>query len=89
MIMGKMYEVNPEDLSPNQTQFMVPKPIARITICGAFNIIVTDMDDWIPPTEEQRKILKICFALMWRYFNTVQAILIPFSCAVDKITPRQ
>lgn len=63
MIMRNMYEVTPEDISPNQTQFMVPKPIARITICGAFNVIVTEMDNWIPPTEEQRKNLKDMFCI--------------------------
>lgn len=36
----------------------IPKEIAKITLCGAVTLIVTDMMDWIPPTEEQRKNLK-------------------------------
>ena len=36
----------------------VPKEIAKITICGAFTLVVTDMMAFTPPTEEQRKNLK-------------------------------
>lgn len=36
----------------------IPKEIAKITICGVFQLTVTDMMKWIPPTEEQRKNLK-------------------------------
>ncbi|MDE7323125.1 MAG: hypothetical protein K2N73_10455 [Lachnospiraceae bacterium] len=36
----------------------IPKEIAKITICGAFQLTVTDIMKWIPPTEEQRKNLK-------------------------------
>lgn len=34
------------------------KNIAKITICGAFTIVVNDMMKFTPPTEEQRKNLK-------------------------------
>lgn len=35
-----------------------PKEVAKITICGAFTLVVTDMMAFTPPTEEQRKNLK-------------------------------
>ena len=40
-----------------------PKDIAKITVCGAFGLTVTDMMNWIPPTEEQRKNLKEMFCI--------------------------
>lgn len=36
----------------------VPKDVAKITVCGAFTLVVTDMMAFTPPTEEQRKNLK-------------------------------
>lgn len=40
-----------------------PKDIAKITVCGALCLTVTDMMNWIPPTEEQRKNLKEMFCI--------------------------
>ena len=40
-----------------------PKDIAKITACGALCLTVTDMMNWIPPTEEQRKNLKEMFCI--------------------------
>lgn len=40
-----------------------PKDIAKITVCGAFCLTVTDMMNWILPTEEQRKNLKEMFCI--------------------------
>lgn len=41
----------------------VPKDIAKITVCGALCLTVTDIMNWIPPTEEQRKNLKEMFCI--------------------------
>lgn len=38
-----------------------PKVIARITICGALTIEVTEDINWVPPTPEQIKNLKETF----------------------------
>ena len=40
-----------------------PRNIAKITICGALCLIVTDMMNWIPPTDEQRRNLKAMFCI--------------------------
>ena len=40
-----------------------PKDIAKITICGSLCLTVTDMMNWTPPTEEQRKNLKEMFCI--------------------------
>ena len=39
-------------------KFIVPKVIAKITLCGAFEIPVYDYMNWNPPTPEQIKNLK-------------------------------
>ena len=36
----------------------VPKEVAKITVCVAFTLVITDMMSFTPPTEEQRKNLK-------------------------------
>ena len=36
----------------------IPKTIARVTICGALIVAITEDMDWNPPTPEQIKILK-------------------------------
>lgn len=41
----------------------IPKDIAKITVCGAMCLTVTDMMNWIPPTEKQRKNLKEMFCI--------------------------
>lgn len=41
----------------------MPRDIAKITVCGALCLTVTDMMNWIPPTEEQRKNLKEMFCI--------------------------
>ena len=41
----------------------MPKDIAKITVCGALCLTVTDMMNWIPPTEEQRRNLKEMFCI--------------------------
>lgn len=40
-----------------------PKDIAKITVCGALCLTVTDKMNWIPPTAEQRKNLKEMFCI--------------------------
>ncbi len=40
-----------------------PKDVAKITICGSLCLTVTDMMNWTPPTEEQRKNLKEMFCI--------------------------
>lgn len=55
--------VTREMLATNKTAYMIPKPIARITVCGALQVIVTDATNWIPPTEEQKKNLKDMFCI--------------------------
>lgn len=55
--------VTSEKVLPVRMTCIVPKPIAKITICGAFYIIVYDTDNWILPTEEQRKNLKDMFCI--------------------------
>lgn len=40
-----------------------PKDIAKITVCGALCLTVTDIMNWIPPTDEQRKNLKEMFCI--------------------------
>lgn len=37
---------------------ITPKVIAKITLCGAFIMEITDGMDWNPPTPEQIKNLK-------------------------------
>lgn len=37
---------------------IIPKAIAKITLCGAFEIPVYDHANWNPPTPEQIKNLK-------------------------------
>lgn len=39
-------------------KFIIPKLIAKITICGALVMDVYDYMDWNPPTPEQIKNLK-------------------------------
>ncbi len=39
----------------------LPKVIARISLCGALTVSVTDDMDWNPPTPEQIKNLKETF----------------------------
>lgn len=39
----------------------IPKVIARITICGALTMEVTEDMNWVPPTPEQIKNLKETF----------------------------
>lgn len=41
----------------------VPKEIAKITVCGALTLTITDMMAFTPPTEEQRKNLKDMFCI--------------------------
>ena len=36
----------------------IPKTIARVTICGALIVAITEDMDWNPPTPEQIKNLK-------------------------------
>ena len=42
-------------------KFIVPKVIAKITICGALTIEVQEGTNWNPPTPEQIKNLKETF----------------------------
>lgn len=39
-------------------KFIIPKVIAKITLCGAFEMEVYDYMNWNPPTPEQIKNLK-------------------------------
>lgn len=39
-------------------KFIISKVIAKITLCGAFEMAVYDYMDWNPPTPEQIKNLK-------------------------------
>lgn len=41
-----------------EQNFIIPKAIAKITLCGAFEMPVYDYMDWNPPTPEQIKNLK-------------------------------
>ena len=43
--------------------FKTPKIIAKITVCGALTITITDSMNWIPPTEQQIKNLKEMFCI--------------------------
>lgn len=42
-------------------KFIIPKVIAKITICGALKMEVTEDMNWDPPTPEQIKNLKETF----------------------------
>lgn len=61
MIQGDV--VTREMLATSKTAYIASKPIAKITVCGALQVIVTDTTNWIPPTEEQRKNLKDMFCI--------------------------
>lgn len=50
-------------LNGKTMELRIPKNIAKITVCGAMCLTVTDMMNWIPPTEEQRKNLKEMFCI--------------------------
>lgn len=41
-----------------EQKFIIPKVIAKITLCGAFEMEVYDYMNWNPPTPEQIKNLK-------------------------------
>lgn len=41
----------------------VPREIAKITVCGALILTITDIMAFTPPTEEQRKNLKDMFCI--------------------------
>lgn len=41
-----------------EQKFIIPKVIAKITLCGVFEMAVYDYMNWNPPTPEQIKNLK-------------------------------
>lgn len=57
--------LNGENLRLNgkTMEIRIPKDIAKITVCGTLCLTVTDMMNWIPPTDEQRKNLKEMFCI--------------------------
>lgn len=42
----------------SERRLYIPKVIAKITICGALKMEVTEDMNWVPPTPEQIKNLK-------------------------------
>lgn len=47
----------------------LPKDIARITICGGFQVIINDQMEWTKPTPEQIKNLKETFCIDVEIFD--------------------
>ena len=47
-----------DNRAAEEQKFIIPKPIAKITLCGAFEIPVYDYMNWNAPTPEQIKNLK-------------------------------
>ncbi len=47
-----------DNRAAEEQKLIIPKVIAKITLCGAFEIPVYDYMDWNPPTSEQIKNLK-------------------------------
>lgn len=50
-----------------------PKPVARITICGAIGYTVTDQHNFIKPTPEQIKNLKTLLNIDVELFEDAEA----------------
>lgn len=46
------------DTETDAVNIRAPKKNAKITVCGALTLVVTDMMKFTPPTEKQRKNLK-------------------------------
>ncbi len=47
-----------DNRAAEEQKIIIPKVIAKITLCGAFRIDIYDYMDWNPPTPEQIKNLK-------------------------------
>lgn len=56
--MNKGYYVSTLNADVPIERLYIPKVIAKITICGAFAVEVTEDMNWNPPTSEQIKNLK-------------------------------
>lgn len=56
--MDKKYHISTMNSGTPIERVHLPKVIARISLCGALTVNVTDNMDWNPPTPEQIKNLK-------------------------------
>ena len=59
--MREKYHILTSNSSESIDVIRLPKVIARISLCGAIVMSVTDDMDWNPPTPEQIKNLKETF----------------------------
>lgn len=55
--------LTPKNICKNTTTHPDIKPIAYISVCGIRVLTVTNIMQWFPPTEEQRKNLKETFCI--------------------------
>ncbi len=61
MTMSENYYISTSNSGAPIDRLRIPKVIARISLCGAIVMSVTEDMDWNPPTPEQIKNLKETF----------------------------
>ena len=61
--------IKPSDDIAGLMSELLPKKVARITVCGAINVDIDDRSDFIKPTPEQIKNLHDTFCIDVKLFD--------------------